>query len=966
MDHNYDILTETLSYPTLDSFNCELDCAGDLFILHQNIRSFNANCDMLNDFLDRLKVKPHVLVLTETWFTHDTYSEIDNYESFHVSRQSKAGGGVSIYVDTKLCSSLVDDYCICNSDIEMCLVGVSLSGRSKLNVLGIYRPPGGNLDNFSSVLFDNVLSTISPMTASAVCGDLNVDLINLSASTVNIIENFRSLSYVPLITNVTRPAFAGGTCIDHIWINQFSGTKSGVIEIDITDHFPVFALIKCNLPTRTPTLKSFRDHSRIRLNRLKNESRIALAPLYDSEITDINSSVECFTDILRSSYKKCCPHRTKQVTEKRLRNPWLTDSLLFDIDRKHALFRDYKRGNINFESYRYYRNYINSRVRFSRKQYYHNKFVECSGNSKAVWSTVRSLMGSKTNPRNKAPNIDEFPQLDVTSNVDLANGFNRYFSSIGTRLTESHPRTSNPMEFMSPWLNESFFVDPCEVGEVVKIISSLSNRCSTSDYVPVFIFKYLNEEISPIICKLFNLSVQVGVFPSSLKIARVTPVFKSGDKSLFSNYRPISILGVLSKVFEKLMFRRFNSFLERFHVLGNNQFGFRKSRSTSDAVLQFLSDSYDCLEKREHLLSVCLDFSKAFDTIDHGVLLGKLSRIGVRGVALDWFESYMSERAQYVSVSGGLSSTVQILTGVPQGTVLGPILFNIYINDMSNICPELKCIHYADDTTIYVAGPNVRQLAEQMNSGFLLISEWLSGNRLILNGSKTKSLLISNTRSGADLPPILIGGSVIANADSLKFLGVHIDAKLKFKDHVDMVCSKMSRSIGIIRRISYYATDTVLVKLYFSLVYSQMVYGILAWGNSSIGNVNRVKQLQTRFFKLLSRRGSQNPTIDFSLMSFETMYNFMSCLKLYQCFINNYHEYFNVIFSNHTPDHHYHTRFSNNNITVPIHRLKSTHNSFVISSINQWNSLPVHIKAINNYNSFKRVLKCHFLQPDND
>ena len=195
-------------------------------------------------------------------------------------------------------------------------------------------------------------------------------------------------------------------------------------------------------------------------------------------------------------------------------------------------------------------------------------------------------------------------------------------------------------------------MEPCDVSEVGDIISSLSNRCSNSDSVPIFIFESLNKEESPIICRLFNLSIQVGVFPSSLKIARVTPIFKSGDKSLFSNYRPISILSTLSKVFEKLMFKRFNSFLVRFNVMRDNQFGFRKGRSTSDAVLQFLSDSYDCLEKREHLVSVCLDLSKAFDTIDHELLFRKLSWIGVRGVALDWFKSYMSGRTQCVSISG--------------------------------------------------------------------------------------------------------------------------------------------------------------------------------------------------------------------------------------------------------------------------------------------------------------------------
>ena len=292
----------------------------------------------------------------------------------------------------------------------------------------------------------------------------------------------------------------------------------------------------------------------------------------------------------------------------------------------------------------------------------------------------------------------------------------------------------------------------------------------------------------------------------------------------FSNYRPISVLSTLSKVFERIMYSRLSSFFRRFEILKGNQFGFREACSTSDAVLEFLNDTYSSLEEREHMVAVCLDLTKAFDTIDHRVLYRKLDHVGVRGLALDWFSSYLCDRQQRIHI-GDVHSDISVLSaGVPQGSVLGPLLFILYVNDMSNVSNSVKFIHYADDTTLYLSGPVATHLVENLDLCLDELGDWLVSNKLILNVTKTQCVLFSNTLKGSDMPLISIRGSVIDWVDSIKFLGIRIDNQMNFKEHVTGVCTRMSRAVGVIRRLSYDVPDYVLITLYYSLIYPHMTY----------------------------------------------------------------------------------------------------------------------------------------------
>ena len=288
------------------------------------------------------------------------------------------------------------------------------------------------------------------------------------------------------------------------------------------------------------------------------------------------------------------------------------------------------------------------------------------------------------------------------------------------------------------------FLTPTEPNEILKVIKSFkSKKSSGNDGISMTLIKQLGPSCSIPITYIINLSLSQGIVPDSMKLAKVIPIFKSKSRNSFSNYRPISLLATISKILEKVVYRRLYSFLTVNNILYDRQYGFRSGRSTIHAVTEFMSDILPALDDNHKCVSVFLDLSKAFDTIDHNILIDKLKFYGVRGRALDWFRSYLQHRMQYVSYCGINSTILNILYGVPQGSVLGPLLFIVYSNDIHNCFETCKCITYADDTTVYKSGSDLGATLKDVNEDMKTLSDWFKANRLSANPTKTKYMVLS-------------------------------------------------------------------------------------------------------------------------------------------------------------------------------------------------------------------------------
>ena len=458
---------------------------------------------------------------------------------------------------------------------------------------------------------------------------------------------------------------------------------------------------------------------------------------------------------------------------------------------------------------------------------------------------------------------------------------------------------------------------------------------------------YIAEPIS----WLINCSFAAGVFPDILKQSCITPIFKSGDRSMMSNYRPISILPILSKIFEKCMSIRVLNYASKFSILSPRQFGFREGMSTCDAILCYTDYIYKCLNAKHHSLSVFVDLKKAFDTVDHHVLLLKLEHYGIRGLPLLWLSSYLKDRKQSVKIGGSVSPFLETNIAVPQGSILGPILFLFFINDLPN-ASAMSTILFADDTTLSCSNHSYEVLVNETNSELAGIVDWMKCNKLTINVDKTYCILFSNRRASLsnDDAPLVLDGHALEIVQSGKFLGVTLDNRLSFNLHIDLICNKLSKIVGIFYKLHNLVPVMVLTKLYYSMVYPYLIYCNMAWGGAPKRHIDRLFALQKKIIRLVAGSGYLDHT--------SPLFYRLRILKLYDIHVyllalHGFRMSRDGLFT--YPDHSHDTR--GGRCPAPaFQRLAGSVRSLSTSVPRTWNVLPPNVKACTTFRGFKRAL----------
>ena len=388
--------------------------------------------------------------------------------------------------------------------------------------------------------------------------------------------------------------------------------------------------------------------------------------------------------------------------------------------------------------YKRFRNYVTSKLRQAKSRYYYDKLCNVKNNTRKVWQCINNLLGKN---KGKFVNIDSVKLDDktITDKDKIANAFNDFFVNIGYNLSVQQTITSDIKfdSFLNDTVIPSIFLQPITSREIIEIVSKMKNDTSPGfDSISIKVVKRIIPIISDILCKLFNCSMSTGIVPDQMKITRVTPIYKKGDVNEMNNYRPISVLTIFTKNVERCMYNRVIAFLNKHNILFKNQFGFRQGHSTSSAILELIHKITQAIENKEFTLSVFIDLSKAFDTIDHSILLYKLNHYGIRGISLKWFESYLNNRQQFTVIDGIESKYKAVRCGVPQGSILGPLLFLIYINDLPKCSQLLHYILFADDTSIFMSSHNLTSLFNNMNSQLVKLDIWMQASKLILNIDK--------------------------------------------------------------------------------------------------------------------------------------------------------------------------------------------------------------------------------------
>jgi len=440
----------------------------------------------------------------------------------------------------------------------------------------------------------------------------------------------------------------------------------------------------------------------------------------------------------------------------------------------------------------------------------------------------------------------------------IANGFNEYFSKIGPKLSNTIPKhkDKNIMLYLKEQFNCSFKFESLENKDVAEIIHKLNAKHSYGqDSISTVLLKQIASVIVPILTLIINQSLSTGIFPDKLKVAKIIPLFKKDDQHTFDNYRPISLLPAISKVFEKAVYLQLYDYLTKNNLLYKSQYGFRTLHSTETASLEIIDIITKNLDDDKIPLGIFLDLSKAFDTLNHEILIEKLNYYGIQNTELKWFNNYLTDRLQFVNFDNVNSDMLPITTGVPQGSILGPLLFIVYMNDIHKASTHFHAILFADDTNLtstlcsFNSDPNT-SLSSRINKELKNIQIWLEINKLSLNVTKTKYMIFHNRQRNIidRIPKLELNGQNIERVTEFNFLGLTIDQHLTWNAHIQKISNKISRSIGIMNRLKRFLPQSILRTLYNSLILPHIQYSLLAWGNKS----KRVFKLQKRAVRLIT------------------------------------------------------------------------------------------------------------------
>ena len=507
------------------------------------------------------------------------------------------------------------------------------------------------------------------------------------------------------------------------------------------------------------------------------------------------------------------------------------------------------------------------------------------------------------------------------------------------------------------------------IKEMRSAFSSLQpNKSPGLDDISVNIVKRIYDIIEPSLFYVFNLSLKYGQFPDQIKNARVTPVFKSGENSDVTNYRPISVLPCFSKILERIMYNRLYDHLVQNNILYKKQFGFQKHHSTDHAVMELVSELSESFNKRLFTLGVFIDLSKAFDTVNHDILLSKLKSYGVRDNNLKWFTNYLTNRKQCIAYDDTMTLLQLIKCGVPQGSILGPLLFLIYINDLHNSSKMLKFILFADDTNLFYSHTNIKDLFKTVNQELAHINEWFKANKLSLNISKTKYVLFYNRYKTDDiplrLPSLKINNVNIKREKTIKFLGVILDESLTWNKHIQTLENKISKNLGILYKAKRYLNFQCLKKLYFSFIHSYLTYCNISWASNNVNKLKKLYNKQKHACRMIFGLDRYAPTQHLFLQ--------IGALNIYQLNMHQVLLFMYKMKQNMTPklftnqfnsiQHKYNTRFSKNNYQVPKILLKSSTFSIRHRGPYLWNNfLSDEIKTNATLNIFKKNVKTKLL-----
>ena len=921
----------------------------------------------------------HILAMSETHLDstfEDTSLMIEGFNIYRKDRNAY-GGGICIYVQRHLPVKIRHD--LMQTDIEVLWLQVHLKHLKPILKGCGYRPPSANCE---------YLDKMCEMLDSACCtnlelyfmADMNVNWELLSCPMRRKLVDICAASGLTQAMNKpTRISFNNdgrrvATCIDHLYLNTPEICSKAIsMPIGCSDHNLIAITRKTKVPkegSRIIKKRSFKAFDEEKYVRDVSNAKISnILLLEDSE-----AAFKVFDDTLTGVIDQHAPVR--KATVRTVNSPWLDRET-----KEHMIERDQAKQialssgiKSDWQIYCKLRNFVTKLNRRRKKEYYDNIVQEMKHDSKRrLWSTLNVLVKGHTK---SSPSYLETGGEFLTKPKDIANHLNNYFINKIDKLKSTVQH--NDTDLADRLINQIMEGKECifdfktvTVSKVELLLMNCKNKSPGVDFLDGRLLKPIVGIVAPVVTHIINLCLTKNIWLQGWKIAKIIPIPKN-KKLQFSesNSRPISLLPILSKIMEKIVYEQIQSYFSNNYLFTDFQHAYRKKYSTTTAMTQMLDDWCNEITQKKMIGTVFLDFSAAFDILDHELLLAKLKRYGFSSSALLIIKSYLSERWQMVYFNGSESDLKQVRHGVPQGSCLGPLLYSIFTNDFPLALKTARMTMYADDTTIYLAERTIDGLNRKLSEEMKLVTEWVNCNGLILNVSKTTSMVIGSNYSLRSNPElnVMINNKLIKHVKEVKLLGIIIDRTLSWDMHIKRIITKIGNILSMIRRCSKYLTTQITKQVIQALVLSHMDYCTVVWSNTSLANIRKLQLIQNKAARVALMYGirsnicQMHASLGWLDVKHRLSYLLMVFLKNIITTKMPYILYRKLSFSSNI--HNYSTRHAAGGYFILPRALSQ--GTVLYRAMKEWNALPNYVIQQRNMVSFKMKLRDYYFDRNFD
>lgn len=911
--------------------------------MNNNVHLLNINIQSLTNKLNSLEMILHTnnidfACITEHWLGSDMLNAcvINGFSiGSAYCRKVKKHGGAMILIKEGISFIERSDLKEISVEMDIEIAAIELKSSNTL-IVSLYRSPNGDFNNFLDGLCSllEIIEEESWNKSVFVCGDFNVNFLESTINRDNLTSLFMSYKFHHTMSQPSRICKTSQSCIDNIFTNiNEDSYHAETVNLHISDHlaqiliYRDFANKPGNKNKNKCEIKPVRIINEQNIYAFKRELQlIHWQPLLSGRSGMEMSSV--FYKVFTQLFEKSFPERNVQIKS----NSKMHYNISDEVKRMKSILDALSivaKVTQNQEGYDLYNNLKNDYKKVIDREI-RNSHVEYITNSdnkqKSIWELIKR-------------NTKSCPKINCKMNI-TPDELNAHFAAVDTVIATSLESADKLLYNTKKFNEKSCYFEPVTPNEILQISQKIKTKSTLDHYgISTKLLKDVIEFLMDPLVLIINTCIQEGVYPKELKCAKVIPIHKKDDVNDANNYRPISILPSVSKIFEHVILKRLLIFFKKFNILNNSQHGYRENKSTITAIEDVMQCILDALDNNKHIELTCFDLSKAFDSVNHQILLSKLYYYGIRGNIHDLLKSYLEDRQQYVYFNDRTSKIIEMKRGVPQGSILGPLLFLIYVNDLEPSLSAEKVCLYADDTSTLASHDEKSALVTKTNKILQEAEAWFTANQLTLNTAKTQSLEFTTKKD--------------QRTKSIKFLGMQIDNKLCWKEHIDSISKKLSTAIYSVRRIKGISTFQAARMTYFANFHSLATYGIQFWGMST--DADRVFMLQKRVIRVLN-----------NLRQWESCRRYFvsnGILTIPSAYILTIARYVHVnkdLYAKNSDTHNYPTR-NQCLLRAPYHRLTTTQKYVDFWGVKVYNKLPKKMCELH-INKFTKELKKLLLQ----